>query len=181
MSSEKKKMKLARNKKLDCVFYQDCNLVVRSEKDKVVIGRIADGEIIDLDQEAIDLCEQYGLEYDKTLVEEAEDEEDKTEVKEAEEEEEAEEEPEKPTPKKPTPTPKKEKEIVESTTSSDFSKLLSSLQQAYDKGLKKEKERADKLEETNASLEETLSGLRKELEETKKKMKGILAAMQADL
>jgi len=93
--SAKAKLKFSRSKQLDCIYNKDSGLVIKSEKDRVVIGRIEDDAVIPLDEKALELCEKFGLEPDKTLLEEtAQEEAEPEETEEAEEEprEEAEEE-----------------------------------------------------------------------------------------
>ena len=74
MSNKATKLTLKRNKKLDKIYHPESGLVFKSASEKIVIGRIADDEFISLDEDTIALCEQYGQEYDKSLVEEVEDE-----------------------------------------------------------------------------------------------------------
>lgn len=105
-------MNLKKSKKLDKIYDNETKLVVRSKDDKTVIGRIEDDNFVELDQDAVDLCDKHGYKYDESLiqfeeeveeVEEKEEKEEKVEeeTKEVEEVEEEKEAPvEKETPKK---------------------------------------------------------------------------------
>lgn len=68
--SKKGKCKFKRNKKLDVIFHVDTGLVIKGDKDKTVINRIVDGKIIDLDDDALDLCDEFGLTPDPALFDE---------------------------------------------------------------------------------------------------------------
>ena len=69
MSSKGIKLNLKRNKKLDKIYHSETNLVFKSVNEKVVIGRIENDEIIPLDESCIKLCDDWGLSYDDSLVE----------------------------------------------------------------------------------------------------------------
>jgi len=57
------------NKKLDRIYHVESNLVVKSQAEKLVVGRLENGEFIPLDERAVELCDEFGLKYDESLVE----------------------------------------------------------------------------------------------------------------
>jgi hypothetical protein len=71
MSSKGLKLTLKRNKKLDRIYHSDTNLVFKSANEKIVIGRIEYDDFISLDDMCISLCEQWGLSYDESLIEQS--------------------------------------------------------------------------------------------------------------
>ena len=89
MSSTKNKIVLKKLKELDTIWHPESKLVFKSSKDKVVIGRYFEKEIIPLDELCLELCSKWKFKYDKTLVEEEDedDEEEEEEVVENQEEE----------------------------------------------------------------------------------------------
>jgi hypothetical protein len=76
MSSTKNKIVLKKLKELDTIWHPESKLVFKSSKDKVVIGRYENDELISLDDECLELCAKWKFKYDKDLVQEEEDEED---------------------------------------------------------------------------------------------------------
>ena len=74
-------MKLKRNNKLNKIYYSETGLVVRSQTDKTIIGRMTNNEkdFISLDEEAVQLCKKAGLEYDESLLKKEESEEEEEE------------------------------------------------------------------------------------------------------
>lgn len=74
-AKNKPKLILKRHKKTGKVWHPESGLVFKSAKDKVVIGRYENDDFIELDDEALDLCVEFGFKYDKDLVEEDEEEE----------------------------------------------------------------------------------------------------------
>ena len=70
MSSSKNKIVLKKLKDTNNVWHSDSTLVFKSSKDKVVIGRYLEKEIIPLDDLCLELCSKWKFKYDKTLVEE---------------------------------------------------------------------------------------------------------------
>ncbi len=76
MTSKKQKLTFKRNKKLKVIYHPDSGLVIESAKKKVVVSRIVDGELQDLDSDAVALCKKYGLSFDpKKVVDESSEEE----------------------------------------------------------------------------------------------------------
>ena len=53
---------------IDKPWNPDTGLVFKSKQEKIVIGRWADGEFIELDDVAIDICAENNIRYDTTLV-----------------------------------------------------------------------------------------------------------------
>jgi len=87
MSSTKNKIVLKKLKDTDKVWHSDSTLVFKSLKDKVVIGRYFEKEIIPLDDLCLELCSKWKFKYDKDLVEEEDDDEEVVENQEGDEEE----------------------------------------------------------------------------------------------
>jgi hypothetical protein len=84
----KRKIALKKNKEINKIWHPESGLVFKSSKEKLVIGRVEDGEVIPLDDDALDLCTQWKFKYDTSLVEEVdEDEEEEGDEAEADEEE----------------------------------------------------------------------------------------------
>jgi cobalamin biosynthesis protein CobT len=92
--SESKKKSLKFSKTLKRPWDTESTLVFKAKDDLVVIGRNVKNELVSLDEIALELCVEFGYEYDKTMVDsESEDESDEEgeEGEEGEEEEEEEE------------------------------------------------------------------------------------------
>jgi anaerobic selenocysteine-containing dehydrogenase len=79
MSSTKNKIVLKKLKELDTIWHPESKLVFKSSKDKVVIGRYENDELISLDDECLELCAKWKFKYDKDLVQEEEDDENEEE------------------------------------------------------------------------------------------------------
>jgi hypothetical protein len=75
MSSATKKIVLKKLKELDTIWHPESTCVFKSTQDKVVIGRFENGELVSLDDTALDLCEKWKFKYDTSLIEEEEGEE----------------------------------------------------------------------------------------------------------
>lgn len=69
-TSKSKKTVYKRNKKLGKIYHPDSGLVIKSAKEKIVIGRIDGDEFVPLDETALELCEKWNFKYDESLVEE---------------------------------------------------------------------------------------------------------------
>jgi hypothetical protein len=54
-------------KELDTVWHVESTLVFKSQNEKKVTGRYVDGEFIELDDTALELCEEWGFKYDQEL------------------------------------------------------------------------------------------------------------------
>lgn len=79
-SSTKNKIVLKKLKDTDNVWHSESTLVFKSSKDKVVIGRYSEKEIIPLDDVCLELCSKWKFKYDKDLVEVEEDEDEEENV-----------------------------------------------------------------------------------------------------
>jgi len=209
MSSKITKLVLKKNKKLDKIYHPETGLVFKSATEKVVIGRIVDDEFIPLDEEALELCEQNHFKYDESLVETEEivekptnsNDPNKKLCNDEDVQEDAVEEVLIPKMDKSVKTEKKKSlevveerkkslEVVEERkksnkdTDTDISGFTSILTrhtkelQNYVSNLQNELQNA---KERVVELETQHSSTKKELEEVKKKLKGVLLAMQGDL
>lgn len=69
MSSKTAKLVLKKHKKLDKIYHPDTGLVFKSATEKVVVGRIVDDDFVELDEEALQLCEQNHFKVDESLLE----------------------------------------------------------------------------------------------------------------
>lgn len=180
--SEKRSWK----KKGDFIYNPDSNLIIKSAKEKVVIGRFdEDGNKVE-DEKTLELCKEYGLDPDTSLLEavaERDEKEKEDEKEESEEEEEEEKEDEKDNEEKEDSPPKREdkkapakKDSVqkESVQNKDLSTLLETFSKQVESIVNGHVQR-------NRELEEQLNTTRKELEETKKKLKKILSDMMDKL
>ena len=76
MSTAKRKLRLAKLKKYNTIWHPDSTLVFKSQKERLVIGRLVDKELVSLDDEAIELAEQWKLKIDESLLESGSDSED---------------------------------------------------------------------------------------------------------
>lgn len=150
---------LKRNKKLDKIYDAKTNLVFKSLTEKVVIGKIVDGEYVELNEDILEECKQHGFKYDENMVEEDDDdqEEDEKEIE---------------TPKNPEVVNKTE--VVKPKTDSVFNSLFTNFQ-------KEVEQLFDCNQDVVSGLERQIVSLQKELEETKKKLKAVLCAMQDTL
>ena len=68
-ASSKRKIRLKTLKELKTIWHPESTLVYKSKKERVVIGRYVDGELISLDEEALDLCEEWNMKPDESLLE----------------------------------------------------------------------------------------------------------------
>lgn len=59
-----------RHKESGSIYHAESSLVVKSATDKHVTGRIENGKLVELDQEALDLCEKFGFQPDPELISE---------------------------------------------------------------------------------------------------------------
>jgi hypothetical protein len=71
-SKSRGKIVLKKNKTINKIWHPESTLVFKSSNEKLVIGRFQDGEVIPLDDEALDLCVQWKFKYDTSLVDEEE-------------------------------------------------------------------------------------------------------------
>lgn len=77
MSTAKRKLRLVKLKKYNTIWHPDSTLVFKSQKERFVIGRLVDKELVSLDDEAIELAEQWKLKIDESLLESGSDSEEK--------------------------------------------------------------------------------------------------------
>ena len=105
MSTSCKKIVLKKLSSHNTIWHPESTLVFKSQKDKLVIGRYVDDEIIPLDDEALSLCETWKFKPDESLFDGEEEEAEKVD-EEAENEESEEENVDKETVQVPTVIPK---------------------------------------------------------------------------
>lgn len=65
--SNKVKKVLKILKQLDTIWHPESTLVFKSQSDKKVTGRYVDEDFIELDDIALELCEEWGFKYDQEL------------------------------------------------------------------------------------------------------------------
>ena len=63
---------LIRHKKINKFIHPETGLVFKSDKEKIVIGKLDNDKIIDLDESDIDNCKKYGFKFDITPKKEVE-------------------------------------------------------------------------------------------------------------
>jgi hypothetical protein len=66
------KLTLTKIKNSTHILHKDSGLVLRSQKEKVVIGKFKNGEIIPLNRDDIGVCEKWNFKYDEELIEDLE-------------------------------------------------------------------------------------------------------------
>ena len=78
MSAQNKKIVLKTLKQHKTIWHPESTLVYKSKEERVVIGRYDDGELIPLDETALDLCEEWGSKFppDESLLAEGSDDDD---------------------------------------------------------------------------------------------------------
>jgi hypothetical protein len=69
MSTVKKRIILKKLNEFKTIWHPESTLVFKSQKERLVIGRYVDGELIQLDDTAIDLCEEFNFFPDESLLE----------------------------------------------------------------------------------------------------------------
>ena len=182
--SSKSKAVFKKHRKLGKIYDAETGLVIKSQTEKLVIGRIVDDEFLELDEDTVKIAEENGYKIDPSLIEDG-DNEQSSEADGAEEE---------PKPKSKTEErkvsaaqsePKVEPKVESkgkakppAQTGSDLPALLKKFASDFEKALEKSEQESSK---RVVELEAVLASTKKELEETKKKLKGVLAAMQNDL
>ena len=67
MSTEKNKIVLKKIKDSTHILHPDSKLVLQSSKERIVIGRYVDNEIVTLNDESIELCDKWNFKYDKSI------------------------------------------------------------------------------------------------------------------
>lgn len=68
--SEKPPVHEFRKHKLGCLVHAETGLVIESNKNKVIIGRVVGDKVVDLDEEGVALCNQYAFVMKPKKVEE---------------------------------------------------------------------------------------------------------------
>lgn len=205
--SEKRSWK----KKGDFIYNPDSNLIIKSAKEKVVIGRFdEDGNKVE-DEKTLELCKEYGLDPATSLLEalaerdekeksEDENEDDKEDDNEDDKEDENENEDDKEDeqkedpPKRSSPSTREDKKAPvkkekESAQRESVQRESVQRESSQNRDLSSLLETFAKQVESivnghvqrNRELEEQLNSTRKELEETKKKLKKILSDMMDKL
>ena len=74
MSDTKRKIILKKIASLQTIWHPETTLIFKSQKERLVIGRYVNGEIITLDDEAMELCSEWNFKPDPSLVAESDDE-----------------------------------------------------------------------------------------------------------
>jgi len=69
MSTAKKRMVYKKLNEYKTIWHPESTLVFKSQKERLIIGRYVDGELISLDDEALDLCQVHGFTPDDSLLE----------------------------------------------------------------------------------------------------------------
>ena len=112
----KRKITMKKLPKYNTIWHPESTLVFKSIKEQVVIGRLVNDELVSLDEETLELCNQYKFKPDESLIqqesEEVEETEEVEEVEEAEEVEEVEE-------------VEESEEVEEKTTTDEFIDFIS--------------------------------------------------------
>ena len=69
-TSSRKKIILKTLKSHKTIWHPESTLVYKSRKERIVIGRFVDGEIIPLDSDAVELCKEWGDKFppDESLI-----------------------------------------------------------------------------------------------------------------
>ena len=72
MSETKRKIILKKItiNEVDTIWHPESTLVFKSQKERLVIGRMLNGEFQSLDKKAIELCEEWRFKPDESLIEE---------------------------------------------------------------------------------------------------------------
>jgi septin family protein len=171
--SSKSKAVFKKHRKLGKIYDAETGLVIKSQTEKLVIGRIVDDEFLELDEETVKIAEENGYKIDPSLIEDGDNNDQSSEA------EVSEEAPKSKTEERKVSAAKSETKVeTKGKAGGDLPSLLKKFTSDFEKALEKsERESSKRIEE----LEATLASTKKELEETKKKLKGVLAAMQNDL
>ena len=70
MATKAAKLTLKRHKESGSLYHEESGLVFKSATERLVTGRIEDGKVIDFDEAAYALCEQFGFKPDPELIQE---------------------------------------------------------------------------------------------------------------
>ena len=72
-TGNKRKVILKKLTGYNTVWHPESTVVFKSEKERLVIGRFVDKELIPLDQECLELCDEWSFKPDETLLDEEDD------------------------------------------------------------------------------------------------------------
>ena len=165
-----KTSKYKKDKTIDKYYQVGTGLVINSTEEKVVIGRLKNGQFVPLDQDdeieqTLKLCEDNGLKFDETLVNFEEDEDTEQEVKSV---------PEETKPEESAP-----KESVNSSTDTSMVELAQMLQQhneqlrSFVTRIMAKNSSSSETEKELAVAKQNLVDTRKELDALKAKLKSL--------
>ena len=70
MSDSKRKIILKKLTAYNTVWHPESTVVFKSQKDRLVIGRMVDKDLIPLDQECLELCDEWNFKPDESLLDE---------------------------------------------------------------------------------------------------------------
>jgi hypothetical protein len=170
MSASSKKIVLKKLNSHNTIWHPESTLVFKSQKEKLVIGRFVDEEIIPLDDEALKLCEVWKFKADESLFEEDPEKVDDEEQDETEDEPTPKEPtPKEPTPKEPTPkepTPKEPKLLPKVSENSSNGRSIRDMTECFTNQVFAE---FDLLIEENTSLKSQLEDMNVEFADLQKK------------
>ena len=68
MSDNKRKIIMKKLTAFNTIWHPETTLVFKSQKERLVIGRYVDGDIISLDDDAIELSAEWNFQVDKSLI-----------------------------------------------------------------------------------------------------------------
>jgi chromosome segregation ATPase len=182
MSSKGTKLTLKKNKKLDCLVHLETGLVFKSATEKVVTGRVVNDELVELDEEAQQLCEEHGFKIDPELVaDDTVEAEDTEEVKESSPNKSVSEEPIKKTIKKTEKQTGPVEDVLAPFAAilQRHTKELQDFVSGKQTEAEADKEKTNVLQEQVKDLTEKVVSLTKELDESKKKCAKLQAAVTA--
>ena len=77
MSDQKKKLVYKKLTAHNTIWHPESTLVFKSQKERLVIGRLQDSEIVYLDEQSLELCDQWNFKPDESLIHEESEESDK--------------------------------------------------------------------------------------------------------
>ena len=69
MSSSNKKLVLKKLKEHNTIWHPESTIVFKSQNERLVIGRYVDGNLIPLDETAMELCKEWKFKPDESLLE----------------------------------------------------------------------------------------------------------------
>jgi len=64
----KRKIVLKNLKKYKTIWHPESTLVYKSKKERIVIGRCVEGELVPLDEKALELCDHWNMKPDNSLI-----------------------------------------------------------------------------------------------------------------